>query len=53
MWRNKYLAELKSIKAKESENEVVEKLVDKKQGHPFLLGDELDRQVQAYNIAIC
>ena len=30
MWRNKNLAELKSINAKESENKVVEKLVDKK-----------------------
>ena len=40
--------ELKTIKAKEGENAAVEKLVDKKRGRPFLLGDELDWQVQTY-----
>ena len=48
-WRNKYLSELKTKrKSKEGEDAVVEKLVEKKQGRPFLLGEELDKQVQAY-----
>ena len=46
-WRNKYLSELK-LKAREGKSAVVEKLVDKKRGHPFLLGEALDKQVQAY-----
>ena len=48
-WRNKYLSELKtSRKSKEGEDAVVKKLVEKKRGCPFLLGEELDKQVQAY-----
>ena len=48
-WRNKYRNELElKRKAKEEESPVVEKLVDKKRGRPFLLGDELDQQVRAY-----
>ena len=49
-WRNKYLSELKTSRKSKGEGEdvVVEKLVEKKQGRPFLLGEELDKQVQAY-----
>ena len=54
-WRNEYRLQLKR-KRKESSGEeqiTVKQLPEKKrgQGHPLLLGEELDKQVQAYLIS--
>jgi len=46
-WRNKYLEDLQ-IRKEEGREMVVKKLPFKKRGRPLLLGDYLDRQLQAY-----
>ena len=46
-WKKKYLQELEK-KRREGKEMTVNELVNKKRGRPLLLGDELDKQVQAY-----
>ena len=46
-WKNRYINEIAQLK-KASKDVVVRELVDKKRGHPLLLGKELDAEVQAY-----
>lgn len=46
-WKNKYKSELLKLKNL-GEEVVVRELVDRNRGHPLLLGNKLDQQVQAY-----
>ena len=46
-WRDKYLREL-AKKKRSGEEVAVTTLANKKRGRPLLLGEELDKQVQAY-----
>ena len=49
-WRDSYQAELKKRTRGQAglDNTTIKQLPSKKRGRPMLLGDELDRQVQAY-----
>ena len=49
-WRDSYQAELKKRTCGQAglDNTTIKQLPSKKRGRPMLLGDELDRQVQAY-----
>ena len=49
-WRDSYQAELKKCKYDQRglDKVAVKEIPSKKRGHPMLLGEELDRQVQAY-----
>ena len=47
-WRDSYTAKL-NLRVKRKEDKIdIEELPTKKRGCPFLLGEDLDRQVQAY-----
>ena len=46
-WRNKYQNQLKS-KKRQGEDLSISELPPKKVGHPLTLGEELDKEVQAY-----
>ena len=46
-WRNAYNRQIR-IRLNEGSDMTVEKLPEKKKGRPYLLGEELDKQVRAY-----
>ena len=50
-WKTVYLCELASRHVTDNENVTVERLPARPKGRPLLLGQELDRQVQAYLIS--
>ena len=47
-WRDNYRTELRKRGQEGSDSMTIKALPSKKKGRPLLLGDELDRQVQAY-----
>ena len=51
-WVNNYKLELHSNHLPGNTNVQVKKLESKKRGHPFLLGNLLDEQVQSYVLAL-
>ena len=48
-WRNTYTWEMHSKKGDITE---LKRLPEKKRGHPYLLGEELDKQVRAHNTSL-
>ena len=48
LWANRYKKELASRRKQGREDMTVTKLESKKRGHPLMLGEELDKQVQMY-----
>ena len=51
-WKTVYLCELASRRATDNEDVAIERLPAGPKGRPLLLGQELDRQVQAYLMSL-